>query len=180
MRDMALLVLAYPNLCERDLGWIEEIRAAHDPLHGVVRAHITLVFHFRTVPAERLTEHTEMVARSVRSFPVVFRCGSVVKDAFSDQTHVFLVPDEGSGALVKLHDRLYAGPLASELRLDVPYIPHITVGGSADPQACKSLADELNRQDFRLDGRVSALDVIRYEAGSVETIARVPLGSPGV
>lgn len=176
MRGMALLILAYPYLPERDLRWIEDIRAAHDPLYEVVRAHVTLVFHLRSVSAEHLIEHAQMITRSVQPFEVVFRCASVVKDPFSDQTHVFLVPDEGNAALIKLHDRLYTGQLAAELRLDVPYIPHITVGGSTDPLACKALADELNRQEFRLAGAVAEVVVVRYEASKVETIGRAPLG----
>lgn len=173
---MALLILAYPDLTEHDLRWIEEIRAEHDPLHAVVRAHVTLVFHVRSIAAEYLTEHAQLIARSVQPFEVVVRGASVVKDVLSDQTHVFLVPDEGNTALIKLHDLLHTGLLASQLRLDVPYIPHITVGASTDPLACKALADRLNSQDFRLPGTVSALDIVRYEAGHVTTLARLPLG----
>jgi 2'-5' RNA ligase len=176
MRDMSLLVLAYPQLPEHDLRWIEDVRATHDPLHDVVRAHITLVFHVRSVSAEHLIEHVRTITRSVQPFAVVFRGASVVKDAVSDQTNVVLVPDEGNGALVKLHDRLYTGLLTSELRLDIPYIPHITVGGARDPLACKALADELNSREFRLAGTLAEIDVVRYEAGQVDTLVRLPLG----
>jgi 2'-5' RNA ligase len=152
------------------------VRAAHDPLFTVVRAHMTLVFHVRSLSAEQLIAHASNVARTVRPFEVVFRGASVVKDVLSDQINDFLVPDQGNAPLVKLHDRLYAGPLASQLRLDVPYIPHITVGGSDDALACKSLADDLNGQDFCAAGTVAAIDVVRFEAGRVDTIARLSLG----
>jgi hypothetical protein len=51
-------------------------------------------------------------------------------------SYVFLVPDEGSGALSLLHDRLYSGLLAS-LRIDLPYVPHITIGRCSERQKAK-------------------------------------------
>ncbi|MGE3268898.1 MAG: 2'-5' RNA ligase family protein, partial [Chloroflexota bacterium] len=74
------------------------------------------------------------------------------------------------------HDRLYTGPLASQLRLDVPYIPHVTVGMARDSLVCKGLADALNERAFLLAGSIDAIDVVSYEAGRVETLARVSLG----
>jgi hypothetical protein len=73
---------------------------------------------------------------------------------------------------------LYTGLLAARLRLDVPYIPHVTVKAAPDPAACKVLADTLNAQDIHVSARVSVLDVVRYENGRVETVARVPLNHP--
>lgn len=72
------------------------------------------------------------------------RCAIVVKDALSDNTHTFLTPDEGFREIVKLHDHLYRGALANELRLDIPFIPHITVAISPDANVCKRIADDIN------------------------------------
>ena len=35
--------------------------------------------------------------------------------------------------------------LAPALRLDIPYVPHITIGSSSNRALMKSLCDELNR-----------------------------------
>jgi hypothetical protein len=86
------------------------------------------------------------------------------------------VPDEGYSEIVKLHDKLYDGPLAPELRLDIPFIPHIGIGNAIDPFACKKLADELNRKAFEIDGRIETLDVTWYEENKVETLERIELG----
>ena len=172
---MPLLIVAYPTFPEPDMCWTEAIRAAHDKLHAVIRAHITLVFPDQSISAEHLIDHAQKIVQGVLQFQVMFRCANVVRDTLSDQTGVFLVPDEGNAALVKLHDRLYTGTLASRRRLDVPYIPHITVGTSPDPLACQALADALNSQEFRLAGAVTAIDVVRYESGRVDTIRQLPL-----
>lgn len=175
---MALLVVAYPELAAADLAWIEAIRAEHDPHATVIRAHLTLVFPLTGLPEATLVARVRDVAARTTAFAVELGAASVVKDVLGGQTHVFLVPDGGNGDLIRLHDRLYAGPLAPYLRLDVPFIPHLTVKAAPDPAACKALADDLNERGFLVRGAVSALDVVRYEGGRVATVARVPLG-PG-
>ena len=77
--------------------------------------------------------------------------------------------------MVKLHDRLYTGPFAAELRLDIPFIPHLTVGNAAEAQACKRLADDLNARGVSIHGGIATLDVARYEGGRVESIGRIEL-----
>lgn len=56
---------------------------------------------------------------------------------------VLLVQDEGFSEVVRLHDKLYTVILALELRLDIPFYPHIGIGSSTDVLACKRLADDL-------------------------------------
>ena len=87
------------------------------------------------------------------------------------------MPDEGLGALVRLHDRLYAGALAPQLRLDIPAIPHITVAAKGDATEAKALADELNARPFAIAGAIAALDIVVHTAGTVRTLARVPLAA---
>ena len=99
----------------------------------------------------------------------------MVEDDSKNFSHVFLVPDEGFSDVVKLHDSLYSGVLAPELRLDITFIPHIGVGNYTDARACRELADELNAQDFRLAGLIDTLDVVWYEQQEVRTIAQIAL-----
>ena len=101
----------------------------------------------------------------------------VVKDAITEYTHTFLVPDEGYSDVVKLHDKLYIGPLASELRLDIPFIPHIGIANALEPRTFKELADDLNRQEYRIEGVIEVLDVASYENNRVTTIECIGLGS---
>jgi hypothetical protein len=106
----------------------------------------------------------------------VCRCATVVPDAFSDNWFVFLVPDEGYSEIVKLHDRLYVGPLSRHLRLDLPFIPHIGVKTSKDRFACKQLADDLNKRGFALPGSLSKLTLCTFDGHKVSNTEAFPLG----
>src|SRR5579884_1692965 len=173
---MPYLVIAYPTLVQQDRQWIQEIRAQHDrELASVVAPHFTLVFRLIDVEASKLIEHVKAVVERWRSIPFVLRCALPIPDGVSEETSVFLVPEEGFSALVKLHDDLYRGMLASALRLDLPFVPHLTVGKTRDPWQAKALADQLNQQSLALQGRLEALDVIEYKQMTVKTLERLPL-----
>ena len=179
---MPLLVLAYPELAPEDSVRIEMIRAVHDPAHERVRAHFTLVHPLPDIPeqlsVEAMSEIIAAVAVEFAPIPFVLRSAIPFNDLLGPDTNVFLMPDEGFGALVRLHDRLYAGALAGKLRLDLPTVPHITVARLRDPQAGQRLADTLNAREFAIVGTIAALYLVTHDGGTVRTIARVPLGTP--
>jgi hypothetical protein len=99
------------------------------------------------------------------------------KDVLSDYYHVFLVPDEGLGRLVRLHDLLYAGRLSPHRRLDIGCLPHVGVGNSIDPLQCARWAAEWNQDDFAIRGRIAALDVVRHVDGRMQPLERIPLSA---
>jgi 2'-5' RNA ligase len=100
-----------------------------------------------------------------------------VNDDSSPNVYVLLVPDEGFSGIVKLHDRLYTGLLADRLRLDIPFIPHVTIGYSTDIHLCKSAVDDLNGQDFEIEGVIDQLELVRIEGSTYETIYHFQLGA---
>jgi hypothetical protein len=173
---MALLALAYPTVRKEDWAWMQAIRQVHDQrYYGVVDPHFTLVFPVFKLAVEPFVAHVKRQLAGRRRFPFVVRCATVVQDLLSPAAHVFLVPDEGNSELVKLHDALYTDLLQPELRLDIPYIPHIGVATKADLAACKILADELNAQEFCIRGVIERLDIVSYEQNRVETLTRIEL-----
>jgi 2'-5' RNA ligase len=172
---MPLLVVAYPQLEATDYAWIQTLRQQHDPHYALIAPHFTLVFPVNTLSHEQIVAHTTAVATQTSTIRFVIRCATIVKDAFSQLTQVFLVPEEGYSAIVKLHDALYTQLLTDALRLDIPFIPHITVGGHPDPRVCKALADDINRQHICIKGRIDALDCIAYENNTVTPVRRVAL-----
>ena len=176
---MPLLVLAYPEFAPEDSVWIEMIRVVHDPAHERVRAHFTLVYPLPDTPeqigVEVVSEVIRVAAAEFAPIAFVLRSAIPFNDLLGPDTDVFLMPDEGFGAIVRLHDRLYTGPLAGELRLDIPTVPHITVARLRDPQAGKRLADTLNARNFAITGTIAALYLVAHDGGTVRTIARVPL-----
>ena len=174
---MSLLVLAYPSIARADYEWIQRIRAQHDGhYYRLVEPHFTFVFPVSKVEREDFVEHVKRQSSGAEPIKFVLRCALVVADDSGKLSHVFLVPDEGFSEIVRLHDRLYTGALAPELRLDIPFIPHIDVCTALDARECKDLADELNAEGFRLEGRIETLDVVSYENATVQTIERIELG----
>ena len=171
-----LVVLAYPTLSPEDLAWIQSFRAQHDELYfKLVDPHFTFVFPQSSVGEADLLAHVRDKARAVPVITLTIRCAVVVDDATSPYWHVFLVPDEGFSDIVKLHDRLYEGILAHELRLDIPFIPHIGISTSRDSNVCKALADEVNAAALSIAGSIERLDIAALEPDRVKTIESIEL-----
>lgn len=173
---MSLLVLGYPTISQEDFNRIQKVRATYDRVHyELVGPHFTIVFAVDNMEQKEFIQHVKQKARGFKKIAFVLRCAVIVKDAFSDYFYVFLVPDEGFSEIVKLHDRLYTDQLVSELRLDIPFIPHIIVGNSTDPQACKKLADQINQKSFAIKGSIEKLDVVNFDGKKIETIKEIEL-----
>ena len=98
---------------------------------------------------------------------LTFRAAMPWLDKFSDETYVYLVPDAGNGALIRLHDYLYSGPFAEVLRLDLPYVPHITLGRFGEAKLAKALVDDLNAQDIEIRARLDTVELFRLSEGEV-------------
>jgi 2'-5' RNA ligase superfamily len=162
---VSLAVSSYPTISQKDFDWIQSVRDKHDELYyKVINPHFTFVFPVFDFDRRRFIEHVYERSREARRIPFVSRCAVVVKDVSGEYTHVFLVPDEGFSDIVKLHDKLYEGPLAPQLRLDIPFIPHIGIANALEPMACKERADALNRQAFSVEGVIEALEVVELSA----------------
>lgn len=176
---MALAVVNYLELNQEDLDWIQGIRRRHDELFfDVIAPHFPLVFPTDAIDQDELLQHVTESAVAFHPFEVVFRCAVLGDPDFMGHAHAFLTPDEGFSEIVRLHDRLYTGPLASELRLDLPFMPHVGIAGVADPHECKRIVDEINEDRFAIRSRVKRLDVIGYDGQKVWTVEKVPLAEP--
>ncbi len=174
---MALLVLAYPEIEKKDFSLIQSFREKYDERYfSIVNPHFTIVFPVFNTDINTFIPHVSSVAKKFNEFYFVLRCAQIVKDFFSDYTDVFLIPEEGYRIFVKLHDALYTGPLEKDLRLDIPFIPHIGIANNLDPLKCKSLADELNAKNLEIVGAISKLDIVSFENNMVTPITKIKLG----
>jgi hypothetical protein len=173
---MALLVLAYPEISKVDYERIQTFRQQYDPLYyTVVEPQITLIFPVTDWTPDKFTAEVQKQTVDLTAINICLRCAVLNKDAFSDTFHTFLVPDEGYGAIVRLHDRLYADKLFPNRALAVDFIPHMGIGNSLDPLVCLDMVRGWNQQDFAIAGYVTALDVVNYEDDQVETLERILL-----
>ncbi len=172
---ISLLALSYPELEQDDLDWIQRFRSEHDRNYELLGPHFTLVYPVDGIEREAFIEN---VLGIVKCWPVISftcRCATVVPNRVDGGWHIFLVPDEGHSEIVKLHDKLYTGWLAGSLRLDLNFIPHMTVGDHVSADRCKALADELNARDFRMSGKFLDVHIASYTDNKIVTIAKAPL-----
>ncbi len=173
---MSFLVLAYPHIEKKDYAWIQSIRAKHDErFYKVVEPHFTIVFPVFEIEEKIFINHAVSTAKKFKEFYFVLRCAQIVKDSFSDYTDVFLIPEEGYRIFVKLHDALYTGPIEKDLRLDIPFIPHIGIANNIDPCKCKTMADEINQKGVEIVGSIGKLDVVSFENNIVTHIKEIIL-----
>ncbi len=172
-----LYTIACPQVDTSAHAFIDGIRRQHDPQVDLVAPHFTLVFGCSAVAEADYLDH---VARLARHTPAIrFHCRHATLHAGrpDGMAHVFLVPDEGHSAIALLHDRLYTGVLAAHLRLDIPYVPHITVAATRDVAAAKALCDGLNGQSVDVAGQLQCLTVGALQGGRLQTIAKFPLAT---
>ena len=167
---------AAPRFAPDDLEWIDRIRSRYDPLRNVVAPHFTLVFPCKAGPVDAVLEHAAHVASQTEPAGFVLRSALAVKDTFTAASHVFLVPDEGSSAVVALHGSLNSGQLAPSARPDVPFTPHVTVAALEDPEQAAAVADELNASGVAIAGTIFAIDVLELDGKAVREILRIELG----
>ena len=173
---MRIAIIAVPRFAPDDLEWIDRIRSRHDPRRNVVAPHFTLVFPCKADPADAVLEHAAHVASQTEPARFVLRSALAVKDTFTAASHVFLVPDEGSSAVVALHSSLNSGPLAPIARPDIPFTPHVTVAALEDPEQAAAVADELNASGVAIAGTIFAIDVLALDDKAVREISRIELG----
>jgi hypothetical protein len=173
---MSLLVLAYPQIEKKDYDWIQSFRSEHDgKYYNIVHPHFTIVFPVLDTNEKELIVHVQKATKQFKEFYFVLRCAQIVKDSFSDYTDVFLIPEEGYRLFVKLHDSLYSGILEKDLRLDIPFIPHLGIANNRDPYVCKDLADKLNKKGIEILGSISKLDIVSYEDDKISTLKEIYL-----
>src|SRR5262245_52203029 len=115
------------------MDFIRAFRARHDPeFCHLVAPHYTLAFGCEAIAEESYVQHVAEIAAATAPIRFACRYAALGADDVDDMAYVFLVPDEGNAAIARLHDRIYSGPLAPHLRLDLPYVPHITIGRTRD------------------------------------------------
>ena len=176
MMKTNLFTISYPDISEKDRVFIEEFRQIHDAqLSEVVKAHFTFVFGVDQITESDYMAHIQKTAEASSEIAFTCRYAMLGADHFSDKAIIFLVPDEGYSAISLLHDQLYTGVLKSFHRLDIPFIPHITIGTMSDREKAKSLCDELNGQGLELSGSISSLSVGALGSGKFNDLAHFNL-----
>jgi len=173
---MSNLVIAYPQISDNDYDWIQTIRKISDPMYfNIVRPHITLVFGTEKLSVEELSVHTRNKLISFRPITILLDSAKVVEDDSKKLFHTFLVPSEGYKEIIDLHDEFYTGKLENELRLDIPFIPHIGIGTSTNKTEMNELADDINAKDITIKGKLEKVSIVQYDGSKVMDCEEISL-----
>lgn len=174
---MAFLAIAYPDISQKDFDWIQDVRKKHDPKYfNVVKPHVTLIFSTNKLSLDAFIKHIKDKLTTVGSFDITFESTKLVEDDSRSFFHVFLIPSKGFNEIDKIHDLLYKGDLESELRLDIPFIPHLGVGTGDESQMTK-LINELEHQNHFIEGRISKVSIVEYDGSEVKDLSEILLES---
>jgi 2'-5' RNA ligase len=152
---------------------IEAFRQRHDPMAGLIAAHLTLVFPFPTAHSRLQVEtHVQRVVSRWPPIAVTFRRVRMHANEF-----VFLMAARGAAPVTALHDKLYTRSLAPHLRRDMPYEPHVTLARHADfarLEAALGEAEEAFGGEFAAVMREVTLLAVERD-GRIEPLSRFPL-----
>jgi len=172
---MAFLVITHPEFQQTDLDWIQNYRQQNDRQFSIVDPHFTLVFATRDVDKDSFVNEVKQKLVGMVAFDIDLNVATINQDDSGKYFHEFLVPDAGNSEIIKIHDKLYSGILAPNLRYDIDFIPHISIGDSESADRSKQRVDQLNARGVSIHARVSSIDVIEYADGAVSVIEKIQL-----
>jgi hypothetical protein len=173
----SLEVIARPHFEKADLAWLTDIRSRRAGSRGP--PYFTLVFPGVDLAPAAFAEHIRRNAHDIPRIRFRLRSALVVPEHTVGRFHVFLIPDEGFGAILRLHDLLHAGPIESAIRPETPYLPHITAATTATHDAARKVAQALNQGGLDIHGHIDALTVERRTGEVIREIAEIPLAKHG-
>jgi 2'-5' RNA ligase len=168
----ALEVVAKPEFGRAELDWLTHLRQTR--AHSPGAPAFTLVFPGADMVNDVVHHVTETCASTPR-IRFCLRSAMIVPESKMGLYHVFLVPDEGFGAIIRLHDRLHTGPLACCLRPDTPYIPHLTVASTKEFDAARQTVALLNAKDLAINGRIDEIEVHERDSAVPRCIAKAAM-----
>jgi 2'-5' RNA ligase len=173
-----LAAICIPTFPDASWSWLQGLRSRHDPKYvHLVAPHVTVVFPTTALPEDSFIAHVSSCLRGVNGTAVAFSSAREFHDQATGADLVYLVPSEGADWFHWLHEKLYSGPLAAERRLDIPYVPHVTVGRFASSRQAAKVATEVSSACSSITGRVQAVDVVHVADDLVRHVHREPLGA---
>lgn len=130
-------------------------RQKYDPRTAITAPHLTFVFPvIANIHEATLIEHISQILAHCKPISITLRG---ITKAWDD--YVFLMVADGTQQVIELHDQLYTGILATELRKDLPYVPHVTIGqvevGATEP------IEEAKALNLHIELNINKLHLIR-------------------
>lgn len=174
----SLEVIARPHFDKADLAWLTDIRSRRAGSRGP--PYFTLVFPGVDMTPAVFATQIRNNAKGIHRIRFHLRSALVVPEPMVGRFHVFLIPDEGFGAILRLHEALHVGPIEAALRPETPYLPHITVATTTSHTEARKLARALNMGEIDVGGHIDALQVERRVGEVIKEFAEIPLAKGGL
>lgn len=170
---MSLEVIARPHFDKDHLAWLTDIRSRRAGSRGP--PYFTLVFPGVALEPRDFVATIRANAEEIPRIRFRLRSALVVPEHTVARFHVFLIPDEGFGAILRLHDLLHQGPIETAMRPETPYLPHITVATTSTHHEARKVAQALNQGGIDIHGHIDALQVEHRVGEVIKEIAEIPL-----
>lgn len=136
---MTYALVHYPAI---DIHAIQRFRQRHDPQYNLIAPHITVLFPVPDRLGEQaLVGHIQQVLRGWQPFEIGLQGVQLSTDQY-----IYLLVQAGREPLLRLHDEIYTGVVREYLRVDLPYIPHVTLGLANQVQCILDEAMQLGIQ----------------------------------
>lgn len=127
-------ILIFPEFQNMEI--IDNIRNQYDPLAGVIKPHITVVFPFESrMSNEELMHILNERLQGIKPFELKLGGVSKQEDAFGN--YLFLNILQGTEVIGYIHQVLYDNEF-KEFDIGLQYIPHMTVGKLPTVEALNS------------------------------------------
>ena len=155
-------IMIFPDF--EEVHRIEAIRVKYDPLFGVVRPHITLVFPFTSILSkESLCAHISNALSAFGPFPIVMRGISARREP--DGLYIYLNAAEGGEVIRRISARLYEDALEpfKSARYGTAYAPHITLGRFQDEAALQTALAEIGGFPHEFPTTIRSVDMETIE-----------------
>jgi len=172
---MHYVVLAYPEISPSDYKLIQGIRKVHDRQFAMVEPHFTVVFPTAKVSESELLKYAQSLYLDVPPFNFVLTKAIVEENVYPKYYQVHLVADAPIPQITQLHDLLYTGILESELRKDIPYVPHVTIASNQDEAVMQKLADEINIEGLNIPGKIDTVTISSFGGNQVKAVTKLRL-----
>ena len=171
---MYYLVLAYPELKSDDFDLIQGYRKLHDKQYSLVRPHFTFVFPVADITEKGFRKEIEMLSSGMKQISFSIESSMVHTDNGCEY-YEFLVPSEGYNQIESMHKQLYSGRLEPQLKKEVIFVPHMTIGHSDNEMKSRERLSDFRKSPSPIKGRINSLSLVSCNNASLRHVSTIHL-----
>lgn len=167
---MRRTILIFPEFENSHI--IDSIRAKYDPLAGLIKPHVTIVFPFEAQFGNETIERVlERRLSEIEPFELSLKGVSTQKGQFGN--YLFLDIVKGEDEVRRMHDILYANEFR-HYDLGFDYVPHITIGKLPSKELLDEAYEELKdlNEEFTTTVRKISVEMIGEDEESIIIIEK--------